>query len=81
MLYTVCKVERFVLTIIKRRLLLVLLLLFCWLQPSCYATSHHHHHQLTFLEWPKYLTLLQGPLYRLARPRRISDTLISMCRV
>jgi len=25
--------------------------------------SDYHHHQLTFLEWPKWLTLLQGPLF------------------
>jgi len=41
--------------------------------PSFYTVDHknvplfyfnyHHHHQLTFSEWPKYLTLLQGPLW------------------
>jgi len=28
---------------------------------------HHHHHQLTFLEWPKQWTLLQGPLVLVLR--------------
>jgi len=53
MLYTVCKVEQFVLTIMKRRLLLLLLLLLpIFITVNEYITGRHLDLSVTIKETP-----------------------------